>query len=449
MLPENQGQVPPMPAQQAGAPPAGALPPTPAQQVAAAAMPSPPPQGGPNQFRPQQPPQPGYTQPGYSGQGYPQQPGYPAQPSYPTQQPKAGGKGWVLWAAIGGGIVLVAGIAVAVLLMRDKAVTPPADPTSLVTTDPGKTTPTTPPAQGNTPPSTASGKTIGGKPLKVISQGTLGVFPETMVAAGSYLGVADSKTARLYKFDAKGKPNLLSKVDLKQDYGQMLSVAIGDLYNNGSTNMVAVYEQKLLILAEKGGDVQEIDATGVGSVLIGDYDGDGKTETIFMTTADDGTYGFEVWKYPADSWAYKKEGRADAWPALFQSDIKAGKNSLLLGYAFEGSEFYLDLYQWEGVNGPTLIGSFTAANTDAAPAEWIASGPTGLGPTLAVARGGDKATIEVLTVAADAKSHKSLGTFTPDGQGSQSVAVGQFTGQNSQILTVDENGIYYLYDIGK
>ncbi|HYF80639.1 MAG TPA: zinc ribbon domain-containing protein [Symbiobacteriaceae bacterium] len=424
------------------------MPPTPAQQAAAAAMPTPPVQGGPTQYRPQQPPQPLPQQP-----GYPAQPGYPGQ-AYPTQPPKAGGgKGWVLWAAIGGGLVLVAGIAVAVLLMRDKPVTPPADPPSVVNTDPGKPTP---PAQGsNTPanppanPTTASGKSVGGHQLKLINQGDLGLFPQTMVVSGSYVGVADNQSAGFYKFDAKGKPSLLSEVTLKQDYGEILSVSVGDVYNNGTNTMLALYEQKLLVLTEKGGPPQEVDATGATGILVGDYDGDGKTETIFLTKAADGTHGFEVWKYPADSWAYKKEGKADEWPALFQTEMKAGKNNLLMGYAFEGADFFLDLYKWDGLNGPTLIGSFKAENKDTAPPEWIASGPTSLGPTLAVGRGGDKATVEILTVAADAKSHKSLGTFTPDGQGSVSVAVGQFTGQGSQILTVDETGKYFLYDIGK
>lgn len=416
------------------------MPPTPAQQTAAAAMPVPP--------APSMPPQPGYppqapAQPGYPGQAYPGQ-------AYPAQPPKAGGsKGWVLWAAIGGGLVLVAGIAVAVLLMRDKPVTPPADPTNVVKTDPGKPTP---PAQGSSTPANppaASGKSIGGHQLKVISQGDLGLFPSTMVVSGSYIGFADNKSAGFYKFDAKGKPNLLSNVTLKQDYGEMLAVAVGDVYNNGSITMLALYERKLLVLTDKSGPVQEVDATGATGILVGDYDGDGKTETIFLTKAADGTHGFEVWKYPADSWAYKKEGKADEWPALFQTEMKAGKNNLLMGYAFEGADFFLDLYKWDGLNGPTMIGSFKAANSDAAPPEWIASGPTSLGPTLAVARGGDKATVEILTVAADAKSHKSLGTFTPDGQGSMATVVGQFTGQGSQILTVDETGKYFLYDIGK
>lgn len=423
------------------------MPPTPAQQAAAAAMPVPPTPGGPTQYRPQQPPQ----QPAYPPQapGYPAQPGYPGQ-AYPTQPPKAaGGKGWVLWAAIGGGLVLVAGIVVAILLMQDDPVTPPTDPTNIVNTDPGKPTP---PAQGTTPPAnptTASGKSIGGKTLKLINQGDLGLFPSTMVVSGSYMGVADNQSGRFYKFDAKGKPNLLSEVKLKQDYGDILSVSVGDVYNNGSNTMLALYEKKLLVLTEKGGAPQEVDATGATGILVGDYDGDGKTETIFLSKAADGTYGFEAWKYPADKWAYKKEGRKEEWPVLFQTEVKAGKNNLLMGFAFEGADFFVDLYKWDGLNGPTRIGSFKAENKDTAPPEWIASGPTTLGPTLAVARGGDKATIEVLTVAADAKSHKSLGTFAPDGQGSMATVVGQFTGQGSQILTVDETGKYFLYEIGK
>jgi hypothetical protein len=388
-------------------------------------MPAPPPQ------------QPGYP-PQAPGQSYPTPQGYPGQPQ-PLQA--KGGKGWVLWASIAGGVVLLAGIAVAVLLMRDKPATPPADQPNVVNTDP--TTPKTNPA-----PSTAAGKSIGSHQVKLVNQGDLGVFPEIMVSEGQYLGIADSQTARFYKFDAKGKLNQLTKVDLKQDYGEMRSVAIGNLNNNGAMIMLALYEQKLLVIGE-GGDYREMDDPGAMGILMGDYDGDGKTETIFLKELGDGTYGFEVWRYPADSWAYKKEGRKDAWPALFQTSIKAGKNNLLFGYAFDGDKFFLDLYKWDGVGGPALIGSFPAENSDAAPPEWIASGPTALGPTLAVSRGGDKATIELLTVASDAKSAKSLGIFTPDGKGSQTVNVGQFLGQGSQLLTVDETGKYFLYDIAK
>ncbi|HYF96074.1 MAG TPA: zinc ribbon domain-containing protein [Symbiobacteriaceae bacterium] len=377
------------------------------------------------------------------------QPPYPPQP-FPPQPPKAaGGKGWVLWAAIGGGVVVLGAI-LAFVLLRDKPTPPPA-PTKPVQTDPAKPAdPTKPaePAKPATPAPSAPTKSVGGTGLKLISQGSFGARPNAMVATGSYLGYGTGEAAAFYKVDAKGQPKELARLEVK-DVGDLKGIAVGQPYNDGRNIMFALYEYKLFIVGEQGGVISELDVDGVDNVLVGDYDGDGKTETIFLGLDANGDYGFEVWRYPDKSYVYKKEGRQDPWPELFQTEMKAGKTSLIMGYTFEGNDLYLLLYKWDGVGGPAVIGKYPIANAAEAPAEWIASGPSGLGPTLAVARGGAKPDVEVLTVSSDAKSAKSVGRFAPDGAGRSAVLTGNFTGQGSQMLTVDESGKWYLYDIAK
>lgn len=236
---------------------------------------------------------------------------------------------------------------------------------------------------------------------------------------------------------------------MKDPVGKLLSVAAGDVYNDGKTYMMALFETKLYMIAEQGGVVKEIDVDGVENVFIGDYDGDGKTETIYMGLDGEGAYGFEVWRYPGNQAQYLKKGRQAPWPDLFQTEMKAGTTSLLMGYTFENDLLSLLLYKWDGIGGPAVIGSYPIENRADAPPEWIASGPSGFGPTLAVGRGGARPSVEVITVAGDAKSAKSVGRFESDGTGRSAVMPGKFTGQGSQIITVDEAGKYWLYDIGK
>lgn len=373
---------------------------------------------------------------------------YPPHP-YPQPEPKAGGgKGWVLWAAIGGG-VLVLGAVLAFVFLREKPTTPPPQNSVVVTPQPDKPANPAPAPSNPTPAPAPAGKSVGGTPLKLLSQGSFGARPNTLVVSGSYVGYGTDQAAAFYKVDAKGQVKKLARLDLKTPVGKMLSVAVGEMYNDGKTYMLALYEKKLYIVAEQGGVLKEIDVNGVDNVFIGDYDGDGKTETVYMGLDTKGTYGFDVWRYPAESYLYRKEGRQDPWPELFQTEMKAGTTSLLMGYTFEGDALYLLLYKWDGIGGPVVIGKYLMENKTEAPVEWIASGPSGFGPTLAVARSGAKPAIEVLQVASDAKSAKSLGRFESDGTGRSAVIMGKLTGQGSQLLTVDEAGSYFLYDIGK
>lgn len=368
-----------------------------------------------------------------------QMPQYPPQPQSMPQPPRAsgGGKGWVLWAGIGAG-VLVVGAVLAFVLLRDDPTPPPVADTPKVTENNPKPN-----------PAPAAGKTVGGSTLKLISQGSFGGIPTTMVTYGSYLGYGTANSAGFYKFDRNGKATLLARMDVKPEIGKLLGVTVGQPYNDGKTYMFANFETKLFVLAEQGGVLDQFDTDGVENALIGDYDGDGKNETIYLGLDGKGTYGFDVWRYPADNWIYKKEGRKDPWPELFQTEIKAGNNNLMMGYSLQGSDLSLLLYKWDGIGGPAVIGSFPVENKADAPVEWIASGPTGLGPTLAVVRSGAAPSVELLSVASDAKSAKSLGRFVPDGKGQPRVIPAKLTGQNSNILSVDEAGNFFLYDIGK
>lgn len=361
------------------------------------------------------------------------------------QPPRAASRTpWGLIAAIGGG-VLVVGIVLAFLFLR-KDPTPTPVPPKTVNVDPAKTEPAKP-TTPTTP--TTPAKTVGGTAMKLLSQGSFGARPGALVAYGSYLAYGTDNSAAFIKFDAKGQAKEMARLTVKDPVGKLLAVAAGDMYNDGKAYMLALFETKLYILAEQGGVLKEIDVDGVENVFIGDYDGDGKTETVYMGLDEQGAYSFEVWRYPGNQAQYAKKGRKDPWPELFQTEMKAGTTSLLMGYTFENNALSLLLYKWDGLGGPAVIGSYPLENKADAPPEWIASGPSGFGPTLAVGRSGAKPSVEILTVASDAKSAKSLGRFDSDGTGRSAVMPGKFTGQNSQILTIDEAGSYWLYDIGK
>ncbi|HWI50692.1 MAG TPA: zinc ribbon domain-containing protein [Symbiobacteriaceae bacterium] len=372
-------------------------------------------------------------------------------PTYPQQMPMppkaGGGKGWVLWAAIGGGVLAI-GAAAAFFLLRDKpAPTPPPEPPKTVQVNPAPTpTPTAPP---ETKPTTPPAKTVGTTSLRLLSQGTFGARPRELVAMGSYLGYGTDDVAALYKVDAKGQPKELSRIQVTGDVGKLMSLAIGTPYNDGKPYLFALFETKLYIIPDQG-PAKAVDSDGSAErVMIGDWDGDGKTETIYMGYDAKGDYGFDVWRYPADSYLYRKEGRQDPWPALFPTEMKAGQTSLLMGYSVEGDALSLLLYKWDGVGGPAVIGKYPVENKVNAVPEWLAAGPSGFGPTMAVSRNGAKPSIEVLTIAADAKSAKLVGRFESEGTGRSAVIPGNFTGQGSQLLTIDEAGKYFMYDIGK
>lgn len=408
--------------------------------VAAAAMPQPP-QVPPQQMPPQVPPQmPPQFRPPQPPQFPPNQ--FQPQPQPFQQQPASGGgKGWVKWAVIGAVAVLViAGVA---LFLGS------GDEGGGNVVDKGQPQQTNKDNQGQGQGQGQSqGSTKGTPTVKTVATGSLGSKATNYAAWGQYLAAGSGSSATLYRFDAAGKATKLNSVNAA-DAGKLVEVAVGDMFNTGSPFMVALFEKKAYFVPTSGEVTASPVTDGTKNVLIGDWDGDGKVETIYLRDFPDGTHGFDVWRYPAkdNTPIYSKNGVKNAFPVLIATQLKAGQNNLMMGYVWEGNtNLSVTLYNWDGVGGPVEMGRYPVAN--GSDAQWLSIGPTGLGPTLAITRGGSKPNLELYAIAKDGKSATSLGQMAPDGQGWPATLPSAFMGQGKdQLLAVDDTGKYFIYEL--
>jgi hypothetical protein len=398
-------------------------------QPAAAAQPSPPP------FPPRPPQQPSPFLPQAPNQANPFPPQQPGP--YPQQQmpapPSGGMAGWVKW-AIGGGVALVVVVgAIFAFSKPDPAPTPAPAPAPVVNNN--KPTPAPTPAPANT--------TTGIK-LSLVKRGALEnkARGEFYAAWNNYLAEGYSNKALAYMFDKSGQA-ILARAISPTDAGQLLSVTVGDMLNTGKAVMVATYQTKIyVVVPQPGTEPEVIPNNGTTSVLIGDYDGDGKQETIFL-----GDKGFTVYRYQqgGDTKPIYSKTTNSAPPGVYQTPLKAGKVDMLFGYTWEGSNLFALLYKWDGAGGPVAIGKYPVS--DSATAKWLSVGPSAAGPIFSVSRDGSPAQVEFFQVTSDAKSATSAGTMKADGTNYPAMVISQFTGGNWQALAVDGLGQYYLYDI--
>lgn len=388
--------------------------------------------------------QPGF-QPGAPGMppGYPPQaPGRPPMGGPAAPPPAGGSLGWVKWVVIG--VVVVGGVLFGLKYLGSKDDGPAAPPQQQAPKSTQNTPANPPPA--NPPKTDAPAK---GAAVKLIAQGSLGERASSYATVGSLLGSAEGTTATFYKFDAAGKATRLTRIS-DTNSGELRDVTVGDLANTGNPVMVITYEKKIYIAGQAGAPTAIDNVDDVTKVLIGDYDGDGKNETVFMQESADGTFGFHGYRYQGQEAKelYSKTGRTTPFPDVWQTQQKAGITDILFGYVREGASLYCVLYKWDGVGGPAEIGRYSIADNQDAPAQWLASAPTNLGPTVLVARSGNPATVEFLVLSKDAKAATSLGTMKAEGQGWPAVMVSQYTGgKDPQMLTIDESGNYFLYDV--
>lgn len=283
----------------------------------------------------------------------------------------------------------------------------------------------------------------GGGEVKLIAQGALGAQPEYADAYLEFLAAGTGSTATFYMFDEKGTAKTLATVN-ETGSGALIDVALGDMYNNGNPVMVAIYEQKIVI-AGQNGKTTPLNAA-VKQIRVGDFDGDGKNETIFVSLGSDGKDQYTVWRYSVNQDESKeliKLGGRTA-PELFSSHLTADNKDLMLGYVREDG-LQLVLYNWDNIGGPRVYGKYPVEDKPEAPAFWVAGGGLATGPALLLSRGGEKPTVEVLSISKEGA--ESLGRVELDGTGEHTVAIGQFTGDKSEIIAIDEQGKYFIYSV--
>lgn len=357
--------------------------------------------------------------------------GTPLAPITSPPAPRKGTPGWV-WGAVGGGVALVL-LVIAVLFVLNRP-----EPSSPAVANAGPTQP-----GQSTPSQTQPGKAPAGKvKLTQVSKGNLagGTRGDSYAVWGQYLAEGMDNKATFYKFDAKGAVVKLNEVE-DMEAGNLLDVAVGDMLNAGVPVMVATYETKVYVVAPTG-EPQIIPNTVTDAVLMGDYDGDGKVESIFM-----GERSFNVYRYVKGGDTKPIYGKKDAvnpFPEVWATQQKAGDRNLLFGFAWEGADLNMLLYKWDGLGGPVEIGRYKVPNSDTA--QWLASAPTHLGPTFAVTRN-NPTSVEFLTLSSDAKTVTSLGILPLDTTEPFAVVMSPFTGQKAQLLKIDGSGGYVLYDI--
>lgn len=411
------------PAQPYGAPPANPHAAQPMPPYGAQPM---PPQGA----RPMTPPGAQPLPPG----GPQQMPPYGAQPMPPYGAPAPRPymappkkSPWAIW-AISLIVTLVVGLGAVVLLLGDED--PPVDPGDNPVPQSGQTTPANqPPAKDNAQVSLAA-------------RGNFGMSPDFMDVNGQYIVAGTGSEAVMYSFQA-GKLQKLGSLNPRGE-GELIDLTLGRMYNSDETYMVAIYPKKVYIM-DRAGDSRSVE-TEVDTIRIGDYDGDGQIETIFQYN-ENGRSTYAVWRYFHDSSQSAEVNTITTQEEtlLYVSHLTLGKQQLLLGFdRIAGFEAYL--YTFDMKKGPQVFGSYEFPEEADSPHHWMAANGLSVGPTILLSRGGAKPTVEVLKVGTNGST--SLGRISVHGKGGHAVAVGGFTANNKQqILAIDEEGSYFVYDL--
>jgi hypothetical protein len=446
----------------------------PAAQTAASVQPQPPqvPSGQAPAFPGQQaPPQfpGGQTPPPFPGQQVPPQ--FPGRPVYPPNQvspnfgpapqpqPRKSSVGKIIGIVLGSIVGLVVLGIVIIMMLPDPGPGPTDNPgQNVVNKDqpatPGTTAPTTPttPTQPTTPP---ANNDQGQKMVKTLAQG------QYKFDFQSYDGFAGNQLA-LARSDGKGNVEMVvlefsggtfqEAIQAVYPLGQLNDVNHGKIFNDGKDYAIAPADDGIIIVPEDD-DAQTLSGKGFQHVLVGDWDGDGKYETITFLNKD-GANLQTYWRYGPDGNG-EKLGQVSQAPlkGLQVASFKGEARNYVLGIAPDSlqkpDQLVLATFTASPTKGFEFFGYYPVHQTAGEQVTGYAAGTVAGVPTLVVAyqpkNGNSYLELFDIRTADVNKTPPSRGKIELPANDSFQVILGNYTQkQETEILLLDMQGNWYI-----
>ncbi|HLO03915.1 MAG TPA: hypothetical protein VK191_12475, partial [Symbiobacteriaceae bacterium] len=377
--------------------------------------------------------------------GYPQQP-FPGGYSQPPR--KSGGPKALL--AVLGLVVLVGGGWYAKTSLFPTPATPTPAPAPAPAPTPTPTPTPTPSTQGTqTNPGTKTTPPATNAALKA-TQVMNGNFKlgqaDIYDANGSYLAAAKDSQAIFYRFGKDGTYTQLATVT-DTAAGPVRHVAVGDLNNNGNPVMVVSYDNVLHILRTDGTTSKLEEKTS--KVLIGDFTGDGKKEALFVLPQSDGKDALQVIEFGGAEPKELALIKTDPVPTnLFHGHVHSDGVDLLSSFRRDGNNLVFILYKMDLAKGLVPVVEYPVADPTDRPASWYGTGTIyDGGAGMAITRTGTKPTVDLYALNVDGAVQ--LGTFNLPGGKDHAVLLGTFQGDEPRVMSIDENGAFYIYKVSE
>jgi hypothetical protein len=335
-----------------------------------------------------------------------------------------------------------------------QSTTPPAS----TTTGQGTTAQGTPGqgtnSQGTSSQGTAKGQgSQSGQTAKTdftVSQIATGKFSaqaDLYDAFGSYLSASKGSQAWFYKFNNDGTYKQLGTVN-DNGAGKVQNVAVGDLLNNGTPVMVVSY-QDVMYVVRADGTSSKLDMK-TSKVLVGDFNADGKNEGLFVLPQPDGHDALQLLQFGVGSdpkeLALVKSPAVP--PSLMPARVHADGIDLLSSFHRDGKKIVFTLHKFDLTKGLVTVVEYPVEDDDANPAAWYGTGSLSLldgGAGMALSRSGDKPVVDLYGLNVDGA--EDLGGFYLPGGKNHAVLLGKFQGDQSRLMSIDENGVYYIYEL--
>jgi len=218
---------------------------------------------------------------------------------------------------------------------------------------------------------------------------------------------------------------------VQSNSGDVLDIAIGDAYNNGSLMAFVSFENGLLAIDE-GGESQWIEGNP-SWVRIGDFDGDGSQEVLFSEKDDAGRSLLTMWRYGlTENGEMLAQVAGGDVPYVYPSPVSADRDRLL-GYSRGG----VQVFGWDDSDGLIIESEFAVGGD--APVYWVSGDTDG---TIGISYGGATPYIEWFEP--DGGMFVPMGLQRLPGTGNHAVFTGLFD-EDGWLFLIDQAGDYFVY----
>ncbi|HYF92589.1 MAG TPA: hypothetical protein VD969_10080 [Symbiobacteriaceae bacterium] len=234
--------------------------------------------------------------------------------------------------------------------------------------------------------------------------------------------------------------------EVSEPMGALRDVTRGDMLNMGEPQAVVTTEKGVLVLlgTEKYIKVEQPD---VEKVFVGDWDGDGRSETAYFH-GKEGALKTSVFRYTPDG-SREAVGQFAApdfpnWAAV--RDGRPGERAVLMGAESGEETLQITFYHLDFAAGLQPAARYPLHRSSEEPEVSYAAGELGGRPTLAISHMAEQSYVDLFDTAAEGMPFR--GRVPLPGDKPYVVLIGAFTGEAGELLAITPQGEWVLYDAG-
>lgn len=265
-------------------------------------------------------------------------------------------------------------------------------------------------------------------PMPILFEGGTGFQWDSVAAYGHMLMVSENREIIMYEVN-DGGPMPLNAYS-QSNSGDVLDIAIGEAYNNGSLMAFVSFENGLLVIVESG-ESQWIEAKPYW-VRIGDFDGDGLREVIFAEQDESGQPLLTMWRYTDEDSQMLAQVSGTDIPFVYPTPLWDEQDKLI---GFE--QGVVQIYDWDDTFGLIVVEEFSVNDRD--PVVWLTGDTDG---TVGISRGGSEPYMEWYE--SDGSTFSQMGAQYLPGSGNHALFTGAFD-EDGWLFAIDKSGHYFVH----